>query len=120
MASFDFGFTLVDEDELDSATAIYYEIVNSDGKVILRKYHLTGTHNYESDLSNFAANSQDSIIYLTYLDTNRVFAIYDLKSGNGYPHGSKNEDYKRTSKNGEILFNTIKLNNPNLVANWKE
>ena len=116
----DIYINLSQEDQFDSATAIYYEIVGNKNHVILKKYHLTGTHDYESDLTNFTANSHDSIIYLTYLEPNKVFAVYDLKTGKGYPHGSTSQDYNSQSKNGELLFNIIKSKNLNLKAQWKE
>jgi hypothetical protein len=54
------------------------------------------------------------------LDSDKVFAVYDLKSQNGYPNGSKNQDYLTIAKNGEKIFAKIKSANPNLKAHWKE
>ncbi len=111
---------LSQEDDFEIFTAIYYEIVDKNNAIILRKRHLTGTDLYEDNLKHFTANSYDSIIYITYFDSTKIFALFDLKSKNGYPHGSRNEDYDIISNHGAELLEKIRSYNPKLNASWKK
>ncbi|MCT8341262.1 hypothetical protein MG296_14440 [Flavobacteriaceae bacterium TK19130] len=108
------------KDEFDFVTPLYYEILDSDENLILEKHHLIGTNDHITDLKNFKANSYDSIVYLTWGNTDEVYAIYDLKSGKGYPKSKLNGNWKSELENGTELVNKLKEINPNLNANWNK
>ena len=108
------------KDEFDSATPLYYEITKSEKDTILKKTHLIGTHDHITDLNDFKAKSFDSIVYLTWGNENEIYAVYDLKSGQGYPKSKLNENWKLRFENADNLINELKEKNPNLIANWKK
>ncbi|PHR94009.1 MAG: hypothetical protein COA80_12910 [Leeuwenhoekiella sp.] len=108
------------EDEFDFATALKYEITDSEKNLILEKSNLIGTSEHITDLYDFKAKSFDSIIYLTWGNENEIYAIYDLKSGKGYPKSQLNENWKLQFQNADSLVNKMKEKNPNLNANWNK
>jgi len=108
------------EDEFDFVTALKYEIVDSEKNLILVKSQLVGTEDHITNLNDFRASSFDSIMYLTWGNENEIYAVYDLKSGKGYPKSKLNEDWKLKFQNADNLVNELKKNNPNLIANWNK
>ena len=112
----DIFINIFQEDEFDYATALSYEIVDNNDSIILRKSFLIWTLDGESYLKSFTANSYDSIIYLTYPDPMKIYAVFDLKSKRGYPNGIRNNDYEK----GEQLFKRLQSFNPNFRAGWNE
>tara|TARA_B100000378_G_scaffold61146_1_gene45541 strand:+ start:2335 stop:2781 length:447 start_codon:yes stop_codon:yes gene_type:complete len=108
------------KDEFDFVTPLYYEIVDSDKNQILEKYRLIGTNDHITDLENFKAKSYDSIVYLIWGNESDIYAVYDLKSGKGYPKSKLNENWKSELENGTELVNELKEINPNLSANWNK
>lgn len=111
-------FDLEQENEYDMATAIYYRISTENNMTVAVKKHLIGTHDYITNPDNFAANSVDSIIYLTWGDTTEIFAVYDLKTGKGYP--SRMDNWKEGSQVADSLTRLLKQSKPYLKANWKK
>ena len=108
------------EDEFDFVTALKYEIMGSEKNIILKKSLLIGTEDHITDLNDFKAKSIDSIVYLTWINENDIYAVYDLKSGKGYPRSSLNESLKIELENGNNLLDRLKEINPNLNANWNK
>ncbi|MCL5130541.1 hypothetical protein [Algibacter sp. L4_22] len=108
------------KDEFDFVTPLYYEILDSDENLILEKHHLIGTEDHITDLNDFKAKSYDSILYLTWGKESEIYAIYDLKSGKGYPKSKLNENWKTKFENANDLVNRLKEMNPNLNANWNK
>jgi len=108
------------EDEFDFVTALKYEIVDSEKNLVLVKSQLVGTEDDITNLNDFKASSFDSIMYLTWGNENEIYAVYDLKSGKGYPKSKLNEDWKLKFQNADNLVNELKKNNPNLIANWNK
>tara|TARA_R110000868_G_scaffold410364_1_gene698190 strand:+ start:97 stop:543 length:447 start_codon:yes stop_codon:yes gene_type:complete len=108
------------KDEFDFVTPFYYEILDSDKNLILEKHHLIGTEDHITDLENFKAKSYDSIVYLTWGNENEIYAVYDLKSGKGYPKSKLNGTWKSELENGTELVNELRKINPNLIANWNK
>lgn len=117
----DVFFHITQDNEIDVVSGVDYEIISKKNKVIAPKTFLFGSYDYLDDISDFEAFSFDSIIYLTYDDPNNVHAMFDLKSGKGYPRSLNdgNMDYKTKFKIAHELFAIIKSNNPNLTADWK-
>jgi len=113
---------LSQDDEFDSSTGVYFEIINDNDEIILSKNLLFGSLDYIESSSLFKANSIDSIIYITYYDPKEVYAIFDLKSGKGYPRSlnDENTDVETTFTSADSLFNLIKSQEPKLEANWKK
>ncbi|MDG1333127.1 MAG: hypothetical protein P8P74_12410 [Crocinitomicaceae bacterium] len=89
--------------------------------MISPKTFLFGAYDYLDDITAFKVFSFDNIVYLTYDDPNDVHAMFDLKSGKGYPRSLNdgNMDYKTKSKIADELFTIIKSNNSKLTADWK-
>jgi len=111
-------FNLEQENEFDMATAIYYGVSTENNKTVAPMKHLIGTHDYITNPDNFAAKSVDSIIYLTWGDTNEIYAVYDLKTGSGYP--SRMENWKQGSQVADSLMEILNQTKPYLTANWKK
>ena len=111
-------FDLEQENEFDMATAIYYGISTENNMTVAPMKHLIGTHDYITNPDTFAANSVDSIIYLTWGDTTEIYAVYDLRTGNGYP--SRMDNWKEGSQVADSLTELLKQTKPYLTANWKK
>jgi hypothetical protein len=111
-------FDLEQENEYDMATAIYYGVSTERNMTISPMRHLIGTHDYITNPDNFAANSVDSIIYLTWGDTSEIYAVYDLRTGNGYP--SRMDNWKEGSEVADSLTQLLKQTKPYLNAHWKK
>lgn len=111
-------FDLEQENEFDMATAICYGVSTESNMIIAPMKHLIGTHDYITNPDNFAANSVDSIIYLTWGDTTEIYAVYDLRTGNGYP--SRMDNWKEGSQVADSLTELLKQTKPYLTENWKK
>lgn len=111
-------FDLEQENEFDMATAIYYGISTENSMSIVPMKHLIGTHDYITDPDNFSANSVDSIIYLTWGDTTEIYAVYDLRTGGGYP--SHKNSWQESIRVADSLTNRLKKKKPYLIENWKK
>lgn len=109
------NFTSVDQ--FERYDPIYFEVVNDKNEIILRKYSLSASENYETDLNKFKAKSIGSIMYITYKEEGMVYAIYDFESKKGYPNGTDGE-WEYVSSVRDKLFEKLKKNNPNLKAEW--
>jgi len=113
-------YVKLDQDnEFDHSTGIHYEIIFGNGQVIVEKTLLTGCSDYIEDLSDFTAGSCDSVIFVTFFDSTHVFAVYDLKTGNGHPRSSKETDYKTSYFFGDSLIQELNSCKPELKADWK-
>ena len=110
-------FELEQENEFDMATAIFYGISTDDNKTIAPMKFLIGTHDYVTSPDNFSAHSVDSIIYLTWGDTVEIYAVYDLKTGKGYPN--RMNSWEESSLVANLLLSRLKTNKRYLIANWK-
>jgi len=108
------------EDEFDFVTALRYEITDSEKNLILEKSHLIGTNDHITNLNDFKAKSFDSIVYLTWGNENEIYAVYDLKSGKGYPKSQLDKNWKLKFENANNLVNQLKEKNPNLIGNWNK
>ncbi len=74
-------FKVYQEDKFDSVVGIYFEIVDKDDNVLSPMNLLIGTSDFDrSDAKDFYTGSHDSIIYLSFVDPNIMYAIYDLKT----------------------------------------
>lgn len=107
------------EDEFDFISTLYYEIVDSKGELIIAKTHLVGTNDRLKDLSNFQAKSQDSILYLLWGDEYDIFAVYDLKSGKGYPKSNLEGTWEFKLDNANDLIKQLQKVNPKLHGIWQ-
>ena len=118
----DVFFRITQDNEIDVVSGVDYEIISENGGVILPKTFLFGAYDYIDYKSVFKAYSFESIVYLTYDNANKIYAMYDLKSGKGYPRSLNdgNMDYKTKSKIADELFTILKAGNPKLKANWKK
>lgn len=110
--------TIYQDREFDFVTGLYYEISDSEKEIIIPETHLIGTNDYITSLENFQAKSIDSTLYLTWGNVNEVFAVYDLKSGKGYPRGKTNDDWEKELEIGNELIKKLKEKKPKLNANW--
>ncbi len=110
-------FDLEQENEFDMATAISYGISTDKNETVAPMKFLIGTHDYISSPDNFYANSVDSIIYLTWGDTTEIYAVYDLKTGKGYP--SRMNTWEESNRVADDLTNRIKEKKPYLKMKWK-
>jgi len=113
-------FRLYQYDEFDSATGLYCDLVNEKDSIIARKIHITGTLDYIDDLKPFSAKSYDSILYLTYINPEIIYSVYDLKSNWGYPQGEAGDDYKDKFRKADVLIENLKKHNKKLKASYKE
>ena len=66
----------------------------------------------------FHAESYDSIVYLTYGDTNTVYAVFDLKTFRGYPNLSGS--WQNDIIIGDKLMKDLKKHNPKLHGAWNK
>ena len=106
------------EDEFDFVTPLLYEIIDAENNVVLKKSILIGTEDHITDLKEFKAKSLDSILYLIWGNEDEIYAIFDLKTGKGYPNSTKNETMKSKLENGNSLVDRIKTIHPDITANW--
>lgn len=100
-------FDLEQENEFDMATAIYYGISTENNMTVAPMKHLIGTHDYITNPDNFAGNSVDSIIYLTWGDTIEVYAVYDLKT-------------TRRLQDKDDLLSRLREQKPYLIGTWNK
>jgi hypothetical protein len=74
-------FKVYQAEDFDSSVGIYFEIVNKEDSILCPMNFLIGTSDFDrSDTKDFFTGSQDSIIYLSFLDSNTVYTMYDLRS----------------------------------------
>ncbi len=75
-------FKVYQEDkQFEDVVGIYYEIVDKQDLVIKGMELLCGTSDFDSeDTKRFFTGSQDSLIYLSFVNPNDVYVIYDLRS----------------------------------------
>lgn len=111
-------FDLEQENKFDMATALYYGISTENNMTVAPMKFLIGTHDYITNPKDFSANSIDSIAYLTWGDTTEIYAVYDLRTGNGYP--SRMDTWKEGSQVADSLTGILKQSKPYLTANWKK
>lgn len=106
-------FTIYQDQEFDSSTGVYYDIRDNLGKLLSEKFILTGTLDYEN-AADYAAYKYDNFIYLSYLGSHRVVAIYDLKSKYGFPRSS-DADTVNKWRRGAALLDSLRQRNPRIV-----
>lgn len=107
-------FNLYQDQEFDHAVAIYYEIVDQNDIVLHGPKFLIETNDFNTRKTNdFIADLYDSIIYLTFLDSNLIYAIYDLKT-------NKAIDLTNLLNRDTLLEIKIKEKNPQLKFLWYE
>jgi len=111
-------FDLEQDNDFDMVTGISYGISTETNEIIAPKKALIGTHDYITSPENFHANSVDSIIYLTWGDTTEIYAVYDLRTGHGYP--SRMGNYKNSSQVADSLTDLLNKSRPYLTANWEK
>lgn len=110
-------FTIYQDQDFDSSTGVYYDIRDSQGKLLSKKSVLTGTLDYEH-AEDYAAYKYDNFIYLSYTGPHRVVAVYDLKSRYGFPRSS-DADTMNMFRRGAALLDSLQRRNPQLVgARW--
>ena len=106
------------EQRIDDGLSAYYSIEYKKGSETIfycRNEFLCGLHEevYKKD---FYANSYDSIIFLSFLDENHVYAIYDLKTNIGFPtRNYLNNDFELSQKKLGILMDSINNYNSKLT-----
>lgn len=111
-------FDLEQENDFDMATAIYYGISTESNLTVAPMKFLIGTHDYIENSTGFSAASVDSIVYLTWGDTTEVYAVYDLRTGNGYPN--RIESWEDEIQIADSLAEILKHKKPYLIANWNK
>ena len=110
------NFTFVDE--FEPIDPIYFEMYNSSGQTLIRKHYLSGTEQAETDLKNFTAKSAGDFIYITHLDEKMVYAIYNVKTKEGYPAPTDGK-WEYVSSVRDRLVNKLKLARPELKYDWE-
>lgn len=106
------------DDEFDRFDPIYYEILNRSGQVIVPKHYLTGT-DIPIDLTDFSAKISDNIIYISFLNEDIIYAIYDCNTKEGYPAPTEGEWNYVSSVKEKIVFK-LKKSKPNLRFSWEK
>jgi hypothetical protein len=103
-------FRLYQEDKFDSSVPIYFEIVDNQDRVLYPINFLIGTSDFDRhDTKDFFTGTYDSIIYLSFINPDDIYAMYDLKSQQVYPC------YSSDTLNIEKQFlERLKKSNPNL------
>lgn len=94
----DLFFHITQDSEIDVVSGVDYKLISKSGEVILPKTFLFGSHDYINDTSSFKAFSFDSIVYLIFNNHNEVYAMYNLKSGKGYPRSLNDDNMDYTTK----------------------
>lgn len=110
-------FQVYQEQEFDSATALYYEVRTASGKILSYKHHLVGTHD-QAEESDFRASSHDSVVYLvaTYPPATEVLALHDLRTGTGFPSAGPQEHFEETYRRGRCLLAAVRRCNNKLTC----
>jgi hypothetical protein len=111
-------FKIYRSQEFDYTTAISAEIVDSNDSIIFPKQFLTGTLDFQDNTKLFFADSKDSTIYISYFEPNRIYGVYDLKLGKGYPFNYS--DYRDSKILSDSLLNKLVSYDTTLYAIWKE
>ncbi len=76
-----YNIYIYQEDEFDSATALYYSIKdNKKHYLLIDKVFLSNTADYIDGPEDFSSRIVDSLIYITYINHKHVNAIFDLRS----------------------------------------
>ena len=75
--------------------------------------HVAGVSDRMVGMDNFSANQVDSVIYLTFMDENVVYAAYDLRTGKGYPY-SDGESFASASARMDSIMMRLKAEIPAL------
>ncbi|MGD1837574.1 MAG: hypothetical protein ACPKPY_05900 [Nitrososphaeraceae archaeon] len=113
-------FRLYQQDEFDYTTALLFDIVDHRDTVIARKHFMTGTLDHVKDLEPFTTGCYDSIVYLTYIDSNRIYGVFDLKENWGYPQGHYTESFDVKFRKADKLIGRLKDFNFEFYANYKD
>lgn len=99
--------------DMEPSLGVSYSIVKG-GKHLSRKYHLTGCLDWPVTLDYFTTGIHDSIIYLTFIDSSKVYAMYDLKNSDSYPCRAINDSWELSSSKEGRMFSVLYKNNSNL------
>lgn len=73
-------FKIYQKDEFDMVSPLSYEIVDQKNTILSNRRFLVGTHDHIEDLEDFYSGSCGKVIYLSFIDSNRVYAIYDMNT----------------------------------------
>lgn len=110
----DLYFDLYQEQKFDNAVAIHYSIIDKNKGTLLGPVFLTGTSDFDrEDTKDFTAGVYNGIIYLTFLDSNKVYAIYDTKT-NHYI------DIRNLTTRDTLLEIDLKKYNSRLKMSWHD
>ena len=103
-------FKIYQDDKFDDVVGIYYEILDQQQQIMQAKTLLVGTSDFDrNNTKDFFTGNHDSIIYLSFLNKNTVYAIYNLrenKNCNDIPCELKHVD--------SFEINILKKADPNL------
>jgi len=83
------------------ATALLYEVLNEKNAILSEKAFLAGTHDRVENTDDFYPQMTDSILYVSYPGTEKVYVIKDLKYGQ--------------PRSREEMFTVLKSSNKDLV-----
>lgn len=97
--------------EFDMVTEIYGNIVNAEDSIISLSKTIFNSHEPKESITLFHAFSYDSIIYITYENTDNVVEIYNLKNSIQEQY---NMNTTEMSKHEDSLFYILKSLNPKL------
>jgi hypothetical protein len=115
-------FNVYQKDEFESSVPIYYEIKNHDNQILWHQTWLIGTADFDQDdTRQFKAGGYDSIIYLTYIDSNTIHAIHDVRDliQRNLPQDSEGAivvqaEEEQSNEEKAVLFKRITKYNPSL------
>lgn len=87
-------------DEFDMATSLQYELIDTNGSVVIDKSFITGTNDKLTGIDDFYATLYDSIFFVCYPQPEDLYIIRDLK--------------KTPTREKEIMLEKLKSYNKNL------
>jgi hypothetical protein len=109
-----FSIDLYQGQEFDSSVGILYSIVDKNNDTLYGPKLLIGTTDFDrEDTKDFTAGCNDSIIYLTFLDSDLVYAIYDIKSKHSI-------NITNLTTRDISIENKLLKSNPSLRLSWNE
>ena len=91
-----------EDENFEDITGLDFEIVGNGDKIILGRRLLIGTHDYVMNLDGFTVKSRDSIMYITYVDKNKILALYDLKTGFHSSLTKRSDNWNKETENEMI------------------